>query len=128
MSVSIKMSVRMLNDETAINRVNPYVNSGPGTVRRVEKFSVYTRPDESDAQFEMEEEPSFSHGMPLGIHMKDTPCPMSRPLLPERNIDTGLTEYGKIIVEKIREKKLNTPRMLIVGILIAVLILLILRR
>ena len=128
MSVSIKMSVRMLNDETAINRVNPYVNSGPGTVRRVEKFSPYTKPEERDAQFEVEEEPSFSHGMPIGIHMKDTPCPMSRPLLPERNIDTGLTEYGKILVEKIREKKLNTPRMLIAGILIAVLFLLILRR
>ena len=122
------MSVRMLNDESAINRVNPYVNSGPGTVRRVEKFSPYTKPEERDAQFEIEEERSFSHGMPLGIHRKDTPCPMSRPLLPERNIDTGLTEYGKIIVEKIREKKLNTPRMLIAGILIAVLILLILRR
>ena len=60
--------------------------------------------------------------------MKNTPCPMSRPLLPERNIDTGLTDYGKILVEKIREKKVNTPRMVIAGLIIAVLILLILRR
>lgn len=128
MSVSNKMSIRMLNDESAINRINPYINSGPGTVRRTEQFSSYTKPMERDAQFEIEEEPSFSHGMPLGIHMKNTPCPMSRPLLPERNIDTGLTDYGKILVEKIREKKVNTPRMVIAGLIIAVLILLILRR
>ena len=122
------MSIRMLSDESAINRINPYVNSGPGTVRRVEKFSVYTKPAERDAQFEIEEEPSYSHGMPIGIHMKDTPCPMSRPLLPERNIDTGFTDYGKILVEKIREKTVNIPRMVIAGLIIVVLLLLILRR
>ena len=128
MSVSIQMSVRMLNDESAINRANPYVNSGPGTVRRVEKFSPYTKPEERDAQFEVEEEPSFSHGMPIGIHMKDTPCPMSRPLLPERNIDTGLTEYGKILVEKIREKRKAIPWRIVMSLILIILALLILRR
>lgn len=128
MSDNTKMSVRMLDDEAAMNRLNPYVTSGPGTVRRVEKFSAFTVPEEEDAQFEIREKgPLYSRGIPIGGPTKDPMCPMSRPLYPERNIDTGLTKPKKILVEKVHAKR-RYPRWLLVLAVLILLVLLILRR
>lgn len=124
------MSVRMLDDDALMNKVNPFVNSGPGTVRRVEKFSSFKYPDEQKAQFQLGEEgPLYSRGMPMGGPKKEPLCPMSRPLYPQRNIDTGFTDYKKekIVVERVRGKRMFPRWMLIVAILI-VLTLLIVRR
>ena len=124
------MSVRMLDDDALMNKVNPFVNSGPGTVRRVEKFSSFKYPDEQKAQFQLSEEgPLYSRGMPMGGPKKEPLCPMSRPLYPQRNIDTGFTDYKKekIVVERVQGKRMFPRWMLIVAILI-VLTLLIVRR
>lgn len=122
------MSVRMLDDEAAMNRLNPYAVSGPGTVRRVEKFSAYTVPDEERAQFEIEEKgPLYSRGIPIGGPKKDPLCPMSRPLYPERNIDTGFTKPVKIFVEEVRTK-MRIPMWVVVLAVLTLLVLLILRR
>jgi len=124
------MSVRMLDDDALMNKVNPFVNSGPGTVRRVEKFSSFKYPDEQKAQFQLGEEgPLYSRGMPMGGPKKEPLCPMSRPLYPQRNIDTGFTDYKKekIVVERVRGKRMFPRWMLIVAIL-TVLALLIVRR
>jgi len=124
------MSVRMLDDDVLMNKVNPFVASGPGTVRRVEKFSTFKNPVEKDAQFEIQEEgPLYSRGMPMGGPTKEPLCPMSRPLYPQRNIDTGFTGYnkGKILVEKIRGKRMF-PRWMLVAAILILLALLILRR
>jgi len=124
------MSVRMLDDDALMNKVNPFVNSGPGTVRRVEKFSSFKYPDEQKAQFQLGEEgPLYSRGMPMGGPKKEPLCPMSRPLYPQRNIDTGFTDYKKekIVVERVQGKRMFPRWMLIVAILI-VLTLLIVRR
>lgn len=124
------MSVRMLDDEALMNKVNPFVSSGPGTVRRVEKFSSFKYPDEQKAQFQLGEEgPLYSRGMPMGGPKKEPLCPMSRPLYPQRNIDTGFTDYKKekIVVERVQGKRMFPRWMLIVAILI-VLTLLIVRR
>ena len=120
----------MLDDDALMNKVNPFVNSGPGTVRRVEKFSSFKYPDEQKAQFQLGEEgPLYSRGMPMGGPKKEPLCPMSRPLYPQRNIDTGFTGYkkDKILVEKVRGKRIFPRWMLAVAILI-VLALLISRR
>ena len=124
------MSVRMLDDEALMNKVNPFVSSGPGTVRRVEKFSSFKYPDEQKAQFQLSEEgPLYSRGMPMGGPKKEPLCPMSRPLYPQRNIDTGFTDYKKekIVAERVQGKRMFPRWMLIVAILI-VLTLLIVRR
>lgn len=124
------MSVRMLDDDALMNKVNPFVSSGPGTVRRVEKFSSFKYPDEQKAQFQLSEEgPLYSRGMPMGGPKKEPLCPMSRPLYPQRNIDTGFTDYKKekIVVERVQGKRMFPRWMLIVAILI-VLTLLIVRR
>lgn len=124
------MSVRMLDDDALMNKVNPFVSSGPGTVRRVEKFSSFKYPDEQKAQFQLGEEgPLYSRGMPMGGPKKEPLCPMSRPLYPQRNIDTGFTDYKKekIVVERVRGKRMFPRWMLIVAIL-TVLALLIVRR
>ena len=124
------MSVRMLDDDALMNKVNPFVSSGPGTVRRVEKFSSFKYPDEQKAQFQLGEEgPLYSRGMPMGGPKKEPLCPMSRPLYPQRNIDTGFTDYKKekIVVERVRGKRMFPRWMLIVTIL-TVLALLIVRR
>lgn len=124
------MSVRMLDDEALMNKVNPFVSSGPGTVRRVEKFSSFKYPDEQKAQFQLGEEgPLYSRGMPMGGPKKEPLCPMSRPLYPQRNIDTGFTDYKKekIVAERVQGKRMFPRWMLIVAILI-VLTLLIVRR
>tara|TARA_B110000305_G_scaffold119016_1_gene133673 strand:+ start:1193 stop:1558 length:366 start_codon:yes stop_codon:yes gene_type:complete len=121
----------MLDDDASINRINPFVNSGPGTVRRVEKFSAFKEPTEEDAQFEIYEDgPLYSHGIPFGGPTEDSMCPVSTTLYPQRNIDTGFTDYrkNKILVEKVRGKKRMFPLwMLIVAVLI-ILFLLISRR
>ena len=120
----------MLDDEALMNKVNPFVSSGPGTVRRVEKFSSFKYPDEQKAQFQLSEEgPLYSRGMPMGGPKKEPLCPMSRPLYPQRNIDTGFTDYKKekIVVERVQGKRMFPRWMLIVAILI-VLTLLIVRR
>lgn len=124
------MSVRMLDDDALMNKVNPFVSSGPGTVRRVEKFSSFKYPDEQKAQFQLGEEGLlYSRGMPMGGPKKEPLCPMSRPLYPQRNIDTGFTDYKKekIVVERVRGKRMFPRWMLIVAIL-TVLALLIVRR
>lgn len=124
------MSVYMLDDDMAINRVNPYVTkefSLPGTVRRNERSLVYPKTEEALAQFEVKEErPIYSRGMSAGDLTKREPlCPMSRPFYPERNIDTGFTRPRKVLIEKITAER----RMWLLPLtILIILILLILRR
>ena len=125
------MSVRMLDDEASMDRLNPFVHSGPGTVRRVEKFSAFKEPVEEDAQFEIYEDGSlYSHGIPFSGPTKESMCPVSKPLHPQRNIDTGFTDYkkNKILVEKVRGQKRVFPRWMLIVAVLMLLFLLILRR
>lgn len=131
------MSVYMLDDDMAINQVNPYVMrdfSLPGTVRRNERSLVYPKAEEGVAQFEVEEEsPICSRAKTAGdltidyCTKKDSLCPMSRPFYPERNIDTGFTRPQKVLVEKVNERR-RLPMWALPLLVLIVLILLISRR
>lgn len=134
------MSIHMLNDNVAMDRVNPYVLvdfSFPGTVRRNERVRPnYKKAQEPIAQFDKEEEsPMCSYGITAGdltidyCKKKDSLCPMSRPFYPERNIDTGFTRPHKerILVEKVHKKQLKITYT-IAALALIVLILLISRR
>lgn len=129
------MSVYMLDDDTAMNQMNPYVMkdfSLPGTVRRNERSLVYPKADEPIAQFEIvDQSPICSYGVTAGdltvdyCTKKDSLCPMSRPFYPERNIDTGFTTRPrKVLIEKVNKQKIPIWRIMF----LIVLILLILRR
>jgi hypothetical protein len=132
------MSVYMLDDDVAMDRVNPYVLADfslPGTVRRNERVRAgYKKAREPLAQFEKKEEsPICSHGITAGdltidfCKKRDSLCPMSRPFYPQRNIDIGFTrpQKEKILVEKIQKKRNGY---MIAALVFIVLILLILRR
>lgn len=124
------MSVYMLDDDMAINQMNPYVTkdfSLPGTVRRNERSAAYPKAEEPLAQFEIEESPFYSRGMTTTDLTKKEPlCPMSRPFYPERNIDTGFTRPQKVLVEKVNQRRI--PLWVLPLAILIVLILLILRR
>lgn len=94
-----------LNDEESIDRVNPFVQHDffmPGTSRQITDFAKHKPPKD-----EPEEEPYVSPACDYGVMIagrigRTGDCPLSRELIPGRNI-----QYDEPIV--IGKNPHNTP-------------------
>ena len=115
------MSKYMLNDEDAINDVNPFVShdfSLPGGVRQTGNFEDFT---------EMRREPGIPEKQrsvycDYGLCAESTSeCSLSRPLHPRRNIDVGYTKNDRKFVERVVVGVANNPKFSIIGALICLL-------
>jgi hypothetical protein len=115
------MSKYMLNDEDAINDVNPFVShdfSLPGGVRQTGNFEDFT---------EMRSEPGIPEKQrsvycDYGLCAESTSeCSLSRPLHPRRNIDVGYTKNDRKFVERVVVGVANNPKFSIIGALICLL-------
>jgi hypothetical protein len=122
------MSTFMLNDEAAIDDVNPFVLhdfSLPGGVRQTGKFEDFQEVPKSKGI----PEPTKSVFCDLALcEDEKTPCDIDKTLHPRRNIDYGLgcgKPKNKI---KIGVSNRKIPWRLILIAVLIVLILLILRR
>jgi hypothetical protein len=111
----------MLNDEDAINDVNPFVShdfSLPGGVRQTGNFEDFT---------EMRREPGIPEKQrsvycDYGLCAESTSeCSLSRPLHPRRNIDVGYTKNDRKFVERVVVGVANNPKFSIIGALICLL-------
>ena len=111
----------MLDDEDAINDVNPFVShdfSLPGGVRQTGNFEDFT---------EMRSEPGIpekerSIYCDYGLCTESTSgCSLSRPLHPRRNIDVGYTKNDRKFVERVVVGVANNPKFSIIGALICLL-------
>jgi len=111
------MSEFMLNDEDAINDINPFVShefSLPGGVRQTGDFADFS---------ELREEPGFSQPeksvfCDYALCEKGTTCSLSREIHPRRNIDPGFTqEKNKLVraVEVVKVGVSNNPELSIIG-------------
>jgi len=111
----------MLNDEDAINDVNPFVSrdfSLPGGVRQTGDFEDFT---------ELRSEP----GIPIkeksvycdyGLCTDSTSqCSLSRPLHPRRNIDQGFVKRGSL-GGLIRVGVANKPKFSLTGWIIILIV------
>lgn len=105
----------MLNDEDAINDVNPFVTydfSLPGSVRQNSGYDDFT-------EIKSEQgipEPTKSVYCDYALCAEATSvCSLSRPLYPRRNIDTGFTKPMKSLVEKVTIGVSNNPQFSLVG-------------
>lgn len=110
----------MLNDEDAINDINPFVVhdfSLPGGVRQTGNFDDFT---------EIKSEPgipeySRSVYCDYGLCAESTSeCSLSRPLHPRRNIDTGFVKNNRTFVQKAVIGVANNPKFSIIGALIII--------
>ena len=111
----------MLNDEDAINDVNPFVShdfSLPGGVRQTGNFEDFT---------EMRREPGIPEKQrsvycDYGLCAESTSeCSLSRPLHLRRNIDVGYTKNDRKFVERVVVGVANNPKFSIIGALICLL-------
>ena len=111
----------MLNDEDAIDDINPFVSrdfSLPGGVRQTGDFEDFA---------EMRSEPGIavqerSVYCDYGLCEKSTSqCSLSRPLHPRRNIDTGFTKNDRTFVQNVIIGVSNDPKMSIIGASILVM-------
>ena len=100
------MSKYMLTDDNAINKVNPFVQrdfSLPGAIGETRKFKEYTPTDETETEANLFNDNTFicKYGITSGDKVVDTcrpssqKCPLSRPLIPGRNIDLGEGNVGE---------------------------------
>lgn len=131
------MSKHMLSDTNTINDFNPYVMgdfSLPGASRQPHAFDSYpTAPVQMNTYHVDEESPLCSYGITAGdntIDMCRPPapnCPLSRPLLPGRNIDRGFTVSSPDEKKKVKGSTL-AMNMLTGVFIIMILILLLSRR
>jgi hypothetical protein len=112
------MSKHMLSDSNSINNFNPFVMgvfSLPGASRKPHEFEKFpisvqeeTFPDDNDTS------PMCDYGITAGdntIDMCRPPgvglCSLSRPLLPERNIDRGLVDKANYKKSKVKKSKVT---------------------
>lgn len=111
----------MLNDEDAINDVNPFVSrdfSLPGGVRQTGNFGDFT---------EIRSEPGIPEEVrsvycDYGLCAESTStCSLSRPLHPQRNIDTGFTQNNRTFIQKAVIGVANNPKFSLIGGLICFL-------
>ena len=121
------MSVHMLNDEDAINDVNPFVThdfSLPGGVRQTGGFEDF-------------QEVSPSRGIPAArksvfcetglCAQEEKPCLIEKKVHPRRNIDYGFTRQRPLAIVGVSNKSIPWGWIL-VAVLLIVLALLYIRR
>jgi hypothetical protein len=118
------MSKYMLNDEDAINDVNPFVTrdfSLPGGVRQTGDFEDFTEIQSEPGI----EEPTRSVYCDYGLCAESTSeCSLSRPVHPRRNIDKGFTNNNRTFVQRAVIGVSENPRFSIIGALIIILTIL----
>ena len=116
----------MLNDEDAINDVNPFVThdfSLPGGVRQTGDFEDFTEMRNEPGIPEQERSVYCDYG--LCKESKGT-CSLSRPVHPRRNIDTGFTKNDRTFIQKVVVGVSNNPKFSIIGasiLLLAILLI-----
>ena len=101
------MSQLMLDDQNTMNDINPFTNVDnffpPGTSKHTLDYKKYKKPDHEEEQEEYISPACgvLSKGVGRPGYRKEE-CALSRPLLPKRNIDRGLTvtEKNEIKVNK----------------------------
>ena len=115
------MSRHMLNDEDAINDVNPFVSrdfSLPGGVRQTGGFEDFTEMRSEPGIPERERSVYCDYGL---CKESTSQCSLSRPVYPKRNIDIGFTKNDRTFVEKVVVGVANNPKFSILGALICLL-------
>jgi hypothetical protein len=116
------MSQHMLNDEDAINDVNPFVSrdfSLPGGVRQTGDFGDFTEIRSENGVPAPERSVYCDYGLCAESTSK---CSLSRPVHPRRNIDKGFTNNNrKFVVPQVVVGVANNPKMSIVGASICLL-------
>ena len=105
----------MLEDEEAINDVNPFVQhefSLPGGVRQTGDFADFTVTRYENGITDTEKSVYCDYGL-----CKDSTseCSLSKPLQPRRNIDTGFTKNDLKFVPQVVVGVANNPKMSIIG-------------
>jgi hypothetical protein len=115
------MSRHMLNDEDAINDVNPFVSrdfSLPGGVRQTGSFEDFTEIRSENGIPAPERSVYCDYGL---CAESTSQCSLSRPVYPKRNIDIGFTKNDRTFVEKVVVGVANNPKFSILGALICLL-------
>jgi hypothetical protein len=120
------MSKYMLNDEDAINDVNPFVThdfSLPGGVRQTGDFEDFSEMRSEPGIPEQERSVYCDYGL---CKESTSECSLSRPLHPRRNIDTGFTKNDRTFIQKVVVGVSNNPKFSIIGasiLLLAILLI-----
>jgi hypothetical protein len=120
------MSKYMLNDEDAINDVNPFVShdfSLPGGVRQTGDFEDFSEMRSEPGIPEQERSVYCDYGL---CKESTSECSLSRPLHPRRNIDTGFTKNDRSFIQKVVVGVSNNPKFSIIGasiLLLAILLI-----
>ena len=103
------MSKFMLADDYAINTINPFVRgdfSLPGVVGQKREFKEYISHEDKKGELFNDNTFICSHGVTSGDKVVDTcrpnaeTCPLTRPLIPGRNIDLGHGNIGENSVHR----------------------------
>jgi len=105
----------MLEDEEAINRINPFVQhefSLPGGVRQTGDFTDFAVTREENGITDAEKSVYCDYGLCMDSKSE---CSLSKPLQPRRNIDTGFTKDRIKIVPQVVVGVANNPKMSIIG-------------
>lgn len=116
----------MLNDEDAINDVNPFVThdfSLPGGVRQTGDFEDFSEMRNEPGVPEQERSVYCDYGL---CKESTSECSLSRPLHPRRNIDTGFTKNDRTFIQKVVVGVSNNPKFSIIGasiLLLAILLI-----
>ncbi|ADQ91516.1 hypothetical protein OlV1_139c [Ostreococcus lucimarinus virus 1] len=109
------MSKYMLNDEDAINDVNPFVThdfSLPGGVRQTGDFEDFSEMRSEPGIPEQERSVYCDYGL---CKESTSECSLSRPLHPRRNIDTGFTKNDRTFIQKVVVGVAKNPKFSIIG-------------
>jgi len=120
------MSKYMLNDEDAINDVNPFVThdfSLPGGVRQTGDFEDFSEMRSEPGIPEQERSVYCDYGL---CKESTSECSLSRPLHPRRNIDTGFTKNDRTFIQKVVVGVAKNPKFSIIGasiLLLAILLI-----
>jgi hypothetical protein len=115
------MSQHMLNDEDAINDINPFVSrdfSLPGGVRQTGSFEDFTEIRSENGIPAPERSVYCDYGL---CAESTSQCSLSRPVYPKRNIDIGFTKNDRTFAEKVVVGVANNPKFSILGALICLL-------
>ena len=111
----------MLDDEDAINDVNPFVVhdfSLPGGVRQTGDFEDFTEIRDEPGIPERERSVYCDYGL---CAESTSECSLSRPLHPRRNIDVGYTKNDRTFVQRAVVGVANNPKFSFIGALICLL-------
>lgn len=111
----------MLDDEDAINDVNPFVVhdfSLPGGVRQTGSFEDFTEIRDESGIPERERSVYCDYGI---CAESTSECSLSRPLHPRRNIDVGYTKNDRTFVQRAVIGVANNPKFSFLGALICLL-------